>query len=52
MNVLTYLNNTLHKIFLSQCIPTIHNLLQYASQNNLKKKVRVKTLFLSPKTLL
>lgn len=36
-NVLTYLNNTLHEIFLSQSIPTIHNLFQYPSQNNLKE---------------
>lgn len=37
-NVLTYLNNTFHEIFLSQSISTIHNLLQYPSQNNLKEK--------------
>ena len=37
-NVLIYLNNALHEIFLSQSISAIHHLLQYAGQNNLKEK--------------
>ena len=37
-NVLTYLNNALHEIFLSQSISAIHHLLQYASQNDLKEE--------------
>lgn len=45
INVLTNLNDTLHEIFLSQSIPTIHDLLQYARQNNLRKKEELKGYF-------